>query len=140
MFTRNRPVGKLDITMTSYGFHKCAAACIAWLAVSFAGTADDRFIDGFPDIPYLDIVSAVIGEPLVFDTASGTVAEVGLQFSEPAAKVLLIYGEALGGLGWTCTKTDLYLRCIREQSLIQLTAPSSKSPNDSFILRLEPRQ
>jgi len=126
--------------MTGNGFQKCVAACTALLSVSVAGAADDRFIDGFPDIPYLDIVSAVVGEPLVFDTASGTVAEVGLQFSEPAAKVLAIYGEALGGLGWTCTKTNISLRCNREESLIQLTAPSSKNPNDSFILRLEPRQ
>ena len=138
MNTRTTPVGKLDIKMTPFGFHKCIVFCAAWLAVSVAVTANDRFIDGFPDIPYLDIVSAVVGEPLVFDTASGTVAEVAIQFSEPTAKVFALYGEALGGLGWACTKTDSYLRCIREQSLIQLTAPSSKSPNDSFILRLEP--
>jgi len=140
MVARNTPVGKLDITMIINGFQKCVAACIVLLTVSVAGAADNRFIDGFPDIPYLDIVSAVIGEPLVFDTASGTVAEVGLQFSEPATKVFALYSEALGGLGWTCSKTDVYLRCIRERSLIQLTAPSSKSPIDSFILRLEPRQ
>ncbi len=140
MATRATPLGKLGITMKINGFYKSTAAYIAWLAVSFSSAADDRFIDGFPDIPYLDIVSAVIGEPLVFDTASGTVAEVGLQFSEPATNVFALYGEALDGLGWTCTKTDMYLRCIREQSLIQLTAPSSKKPDDSFILRLEPRQ
>lgn len=140
MIAADMPFGKLGITMTINGFQKCIAACTVLLSVSVAGATDDRFIDGFPDIPYLDIVSAVVGEPLVFDTASGTVAEVGLQFSEPTAKVLAVYGEALGGLGWACTKTDAYLRCIREQSLIQLTAPSSKVPNDSFILRLEPRQ
>lgn len=119
---------------------KCTAACVIWLCSSLAVAADDRFIEGFPDIPYLDIVSTVVGEPVIFDTASGTVAEVGLQFSQPAATVFTLYSEALVGLGWGCTKTGAYLRCIREKSLIQLTAPEGNDATDTFILRLEPRE
>lgn len=110
------------------------------LAASFAGTAEDRFIDGFPDIPYLDIVLAVLGEPVIFDTASGTVAEVGIQFSEPAPTVFSSYSNALVGLGWNCTTAASNLRCIRDDSLVQLTAPISNDAADTFILRLEPQQ
>lgn len=126
--------------LTAKIISKCTIACMIWLCASFAAVADDRFIEGFPDIPYLDILAAVVGEPVIFDTASGTVAEVGLQFSEPVATVLTIYSQALVGLGWQCTNTDAYLRCTREQSVIQLTAPNGKNVTAPFILRLEPRQ
>lgn len=118
----------------------CIAACAVWLSLSSAGTAQDRFIDDFPDVPYLDIVTAVVGEPVIFDTASGTVAEVGIQFSEPAAKVFIKYSDALTGLGWRCASTSSDLRCTREDSLIQLTAPSENNATGTFILRLEPQQ
>lgn len=118
----------------------CTAACLAWLTLSFSSIAEDRFIEGFPDIPYLDIVLAVIGEPVIFDTASGTVAEVGIQFSEPASKVFIVYSEALTGLGWACNKPVHDLRCTRENSLIQLSAPDGNNTTDTFILRLEPQQ
>ncbi len=116
------------------------AASMVWLWTLPGAFADDRFIEGFPDVPYLAIVSTVVGVPVIFDTASGTVAEVGLQFSEPASTVFTLYDEALVGLGWACTKTDAHLRCIREKSLIQLTAPSGNDATGTFILRLEPRQ
>ena len=121
-------------------FIACVAACTAWLSLSSAGAAQDRFIEGFPDVPYLDIVSAVVGEPVIFDTAGGTVAEVGIQFSEPAAKVFIIYSGALTGLGWNCANTSSDLHCTREGSLIQLTAPSENNATGTFILRLEPQQ
>lgn len=114
-------------------------ACLVMLTASFAGAAQDRFIDGFPDIPYLDIVLAVMGEPVIFDTASGTVAEVGIQFSEPAPAVFAAYSKALVGLGWNCAATASNLRCTREDSLIQLTAPEGNGAADTFILRLEPQ-
>jgi len=120
-------------------FIACATACFAGLYFSYAVTAQDRFIEGFPDIPYLDIVTAVVGEPVVFDTASGTVAEVGIQFSESAATVFVVYSKALAGLGWACTNSISDLRCTRENSLIQLTVPSGNNATDIFILRLEPQ-
>ncbi len=120
--------------------HQYIAASMVWLWAFSGAFADDRFIEGFPDVPYLDIVSTIVGEPVVFDTASGTVAEVGIQFSEPAATAFTLYNDALAGLGWACSKTDTHLRCTREKSLIQLTAPSGNDATGIFILRLEPRQ
>lgn len=116
------------------------AACIFWLCTSPTLAADDRFIEGFPDVPYLDIISTIVGEPVIFDTAGGTVAEIGLQFSEPASTAFTLYSRALVGLGWNCNKTEARLRCTREKSLIQLAAPSSNDATNIFILRLEPNQ
>lgn len=127
------PIKRID-------FIAYAIACFAGASLSFTAGAQDRFIDGFPDIPYLDIVTAVVGEPVVFDTAGGTVAEVGIQFSEPADTVFIIYSKALAGLGWACANTKVDLRCTRENSFIQISAPSGDSTTDTFILRLEPQQ
>ncbi len=110
------------------------------LGLAHVAVAQDRFIDGFPDVPYLDIIEVVLGEPMVFDTASGTVAEVSIQFSAPASTVLSEYGTALSGLGWTCTKTARQLSCLRDTNIVQLTPTNTGGEAVTFILRLEPRQ
>lgn len=116
------------------------AFALAAIGLAQAAAAQDRFIDGFPDVPYLDIIEVVLGDPMVFDTASGTVAEVSIQFSVPAARVLDDYATALSGLGWTCTKTARQLSCLRDTNIVQLAPANNGAEAVTFILRLEPRQ
>lgn len=115
---------------------------MALAAIGHAGQAKQasRFIDGFPDVPYLDIVSTLIGEPVVFDAPSGTVAEIGVVFSVPVESALKAYGDALTGLDWTCSKVAGQLRCIRDESMVQFTKPDQATARPTLILRLEPRQ
>lgn len=115
------------------------ALALAAIGLAHVATAQDRFIDGFPDVPYLDIIEVVLGEPMVFDTASGTVAEVNIQFSVPVAQVLDEYATALSGLGWTCTKTARQLSCLRDTNIVQLTPANAGAEAVTFILRLEPQ-
>ncbi|WP_262693230.1 hypothetical protein [Kordiimonas aquimaris] len=102
--------------------------------------AEDAFIDGFPDVPHLNIVSKIDGEPVVFDTASGTVAEVGLYISVPAATAFSRYSDALKELGWECVLRGTELTCTRNESKLSLTAPDTRTSEAIFILRLEPLQ
>ncbi len=99
-----------------------------------------RFIDGFPDVPYLDIVTTLIGEPVIFDAPSGTVAEIGVVFSVPVESALTAYENALAGLGWACNKPADQLRCIRDENMVQLTKPEPATTAPTLILRLEPKQ
>ena len=100
----------------------------------------ERFIDGFPDVPYLEIISTIVGEPVMFDTNSGTVAETTIQFSVSTEQAIRAYGTALKGLGWTCSKTGLSLRCLREDNMVQFEPASGDNAASTLILRLEPRQ
>lgn len=109
-------------------------------ATAQENTSQEGFLDGFPDVPHLDIISEIIGEPVVFDTASGTVAEARLRFTVGAANVLKQYGSALRALGWHCVKTPALLKCSREESMVSLTPPRQRENTDVFILRLEPRR
>lgn len=107
---------------------------------AMAAGADDRFIDGFPDVPFLDAIIEAISEPLVFDTPGGTVAEVGILFTISAESVFNQYGIAMEGLGWRCRKTTAKLSCLRDDSIVQLSTPANPAVSNAFILRLEPRQ
>ena len=103
------------------------------------GHANEDFIEGFPDIPRLAIVTEIVGEPVVFDTASGTVAEVELLISAPHTQAFSRYGNALKQLGWSCRMTEKRLSCIRGDSVVSLVPPKEQGNNQAFILRLEPR-
>ena len=114
------------------------------LSVS-SGTAlqaqeNSRFIEGFPDVPYMDFIERIDDEPMVFDTASGTVAEATVFFSVSANQAMLDYQAALTGLGWTCEKTEAELSCIRENTIVSFAFQTNTQTGSSFILRLEPRR
>lgn len=101
---------------------------------------DDSFIDGFPDVPYMDIIERIDGEPMIFDTASGTVAEATIFFSVTANQATKEYQAALNGLGWACEQTQRELSCMRENTVVSFIAQTSSQNSSSFILRLEPRR
>lgn len=110
-------------------------------SASHATTQQDTrdFIEGFPDIPRLEIVADIIGEPVVFDTASGTVAEVELKINTNMSGAFAAYSRALKPLGWSCRQGPSRLACSRGDSVVSM-APSEEENNDQIlILRLEPR-
>ncbi len=116
------------------------ALAMATLGVTPLVVAQDRFIDGFPDVPYMDTISHIEGSPMVFDTAGGTVAEATIVFSVGADKVMRDYQIALDGLSWECTSTATVLECERDANIVTFTALEARPESARFILRLEPKQ
>lgn len=112
----------------------------AALETSVAAQETQRFLNGFPDVPHLDIIASLQDDPVVFDTNSGTVAETVIEFSVPVEDAIKTYGEALAGLGWTCSKVALQLTCVREDMMVQFKPPEVVPNTPTLILRLEPRQ
>ena len=100
--------------------------------------AEDVFIEGLPDVPQLSIVSSIDGEPVIFDTPSGTVAEFGLNLSSPAPAALKAYNDALTGLGWACTSKPNGMTCAREENRLVFSSPEGEEKGKRIILRLEP--
>lgn len=118
------------------------AAAVMLIALTSHATLlqDTRdFIDGFPDIPRLAIVTDIIGEPVVFDTASGTVAEVELKISTSLGEAFSAYGLALKQLGWSCRQGPSRLACSRGDSVVSMAPSEGENNDETMILRLEPR-
>lgn len=97
-----------------------------------------QFIDGFPDVPLLSSVMSLLGEPVVFDTPAGTVAEASLALTEPYERVVSQYGAALTSLGWGCEGLGGSLKCRREDSQLTVSSGSGTQGVPTMLLRLEP--
>lgn len=108
------------------------------LTLGFSVQAEDTFLEGFPDVPYLDVIRAVEGEPVIFDTPSGTVAETTLQLATSGANAMELYRESLSALGWTCDSPALALTCSRYGNRLSLKSPNPSAQEGTLILRLEP--
>lgn len=118
-------------------------AIITALAFTFASSAfaaEDGFIEGFPDIPKLETVSEIVGEPVVFDTPSGTVAEATLLTSTKGAEALNAYKIALSALGWSCRHAQDNLRCTRGDNMVTFLNDAPKAETGRIILRLAPKK
>lgn len=100
--------------------------------------AEDKFLEGFPDVPALDAIRAFEGEPVIFDTPSGTVAEATLLLNGQASHAMHTYRESLVALGWTCDSPSLALTCRREGNRLIFKTPDPHAKNGRLILRLEP--
>jgi len=109
-----------------------SCAQIAW--------ADETFIAGFPDVPLIEGVREVTTERIVFDTPSGTVAEILITSIGPAKQVLDRYATALPAFGWLCQREALKLSCVREGNSLSFTNKNPKNKSGRIILRLEPKQ
>lgn len=117
-----------------------ALGALAAMILAHAGQAlqSSDFIEGFPDVPMLDNVRGMEGEPVFFDTLSGTVAEVTLLIEGGGDKAMEAYDTALGALGWQCETGPQFLRCDREANRLVFFDPDPKVKNGRIILRLEP--
>jgi len=110
------------------------------LLLSLSARAEESFIDGFPDVPMLPVIRAIEGEPVVFDTPGGTVAEATLMLEGTAAKAMESYRESLTALGWTCDNPTTAMHCWREENRLTFKHPADNEAGDRLILRLEPKQ
>ena len=115
----------------------CAAG-VHNLSIGFAHAADDVFIEGLPDVPQLELVTAIEGEPVIFDTPSGTVAEFTLILSASPEEAAQAYDAALTGLGWACVAESPLLTCAREENRLVFTKPEGDESGRHIMLRLEP--
>ncbi|WP_417465886.1 hypothetical protein [Kordiimonas sp.] len=100
--------------------------------------AEDVFIEGLPDVPHLPVVTSIEGEPVVFDTPGGTVAEFILNINVAAPAAYQAYNEALTGLGWACTSRPSGMACAREENRLVFSTPEEGENTKRIILRLEP--
>ncbi|MCJ9430011.1 hypothetical protein [Kordiimonas marina] len=114
-----------SFTAYSYGTH--------------AADDGDSFLEGFPDVPRLDVIRALGGDPVVFDTPSGTVAEVTLLIRGSGDNALKLYKESLTPLGWKCHLSHAKMRCERENDRIVFTDPAPSKNDGQLVLRLEPK-
>lgn len=100
--------------------------------------AEDVFIEGLPDVPQLALVTSIEGEPVIFDTPGGTVAEFALNLSSSTSVALTAYNEALTGLGWACTPGTHSMVCSREENRLVFSTPDEGKSTKRIMLRLEP--
>ncbi|WP_417450591.1 hypothetical protein [Kordiimonas sp.] len=99
---------------------------------------EDVFLDGLPDVPQLEMVTAIEGEPVIFDTPAGTVAEYRLLVSTTSDEAIAAYNSALTGLGWACTEAAYVMTCAREENRLVFTQAENEADDHRIILRLEP--
>lgn len=113
----------------------------ALFAFTFALTVnaqDDGFIEGFPDIPKLPVISELAGEMVVFDTPSGTVAEATLIANKSGKETLNAYKTALSALGWQCKRPPQSLKCTRAGNTVVFLDDAPSNKTGRIILRLAP--
>lgn len=110
------------------------------ITLAAAAQEDDNagFIEGFPDVPVLDLVTGVAGDSVLFDTPSGTVAEVTLMIKGDTLNAMKQYRESLVPLGWVCNAPSIAMDCWREKHRLMLKSPKGEHATGTLILRLEP--
>jgi len=120
--------------------HKFFALLITWLLLGpvSAQETEQQFLDGFPDVPLVAGIRGVEGESVLFDTPSGTIAEVKLTIEGDADHVFDNFFEALVALGWDCGKKPQALTCTREKNRLVFFDAEPSRKNGTIILRLEP--
>lgn len=101
--------------------------------------AEESFIDGFPDVPMLSVIRALEGEPMVFDTPGGTVAEATFLLEGTAAKAMESYRESMTGLGWTCDSPTAAMHCWREENRLTFKGAAGEDGIARLVIRLEPQ-
>lgn len=110
------------------------------IALAQSGAQETEFIEGFPDVPLVGWVRGIEGEPVVFDTVAGTVAEVTLLIEGGGFKTMEAYNSTLTSLGWQCELADRYLRCDRDKNRLIFFDTDPQKKNGKIILRLEPKE
>ncbi|SDE63806.1 hypothetical protein SAMN04488071_3477 [Kordiimonas lacus] len=109
------------------------------LFVGLGARAEENFIDGFPDVPFLSVIRALEGEPVVFDTPGGTVAEATFLLNDTAAKAMDSYRESLMALGWACDSPTTAMHCWREENRLTFKGTDGEDDTPRLVLRLEPQ-
>lgn len=115
-------------------------AAVLFALPAWAQEDGNSFLEGFPDVPRLEVIRAVDGDPVVFDTPSGTVAEITLLIKGTGDNALKLYRESLLALGWKCHGQTAKMRCERENDRLVFTDPTPGKKDGQLVLRLEPIQ
>lgn len=102
--------------------------------------SEDRFLEGFPDVPLLDGIEEIAEERVVFDTPGGTVAQTAFVIKSPIDQLLAGYSNALTAFGWTCSRAPLVMNCVREGSKLLFKGEEDASLGKRIILRLQPSE
>ncbi|WP_262692756.1 hypothetical protein [Kordiimonas aestuarii] len=113
-------------------------AIIVPVLCNAAYAQNDVFLEGLPDVPQLEMVIAIEGDPVIFDTPSGTVAEYTFLLSGTSDDAIKAYNAALTGLGWACIQNAEAMTCAREENRLVFTKPEETPKDHRIILRLEP--
>lgn len=113
-------------------------ALLAAMLTTSSALSEDRFLDGFPDVPLIEGVREIVEERVVFDTPAGTVAQTVVTSNAAPTATLSNFGNALVALGWTCKQMDTLMGCDREGSKLTFRTDPESEDNTRIILRLEP--
>ncbi len=98
----------------------------------------DAFLEGFTDVPLLPKFSIIKDSQMIFDTASGTIAEISLYSTLSITNGLITYRDSLAGLGWTCDKNQSKVLCNREGFALTIIASQDRNKQTRVTLRSEP--
>ena len=115
------------------------SACLYIASFNGPAMAQDTFLEGFPDIPHLDDFDIIDDSLMVFDSASGTVAEVSMYTGKSITEGLTAYKDSLGGLGWSCARVKSRISCERDGFLLTVIASQDKEKRARVTLRSEPK-
>ena len=114
------------------------AAISALFLCSLAASADQVFLDGFPDVPLLEGMTEETADRVVFDAPSGTVAQTAIRAGLKGNEIIEAYAKELPAFGWSCTKLPTNMKCTREQNTLVFLNENASAQNGFIILRLEP--
>ena len=109
-------------------------------ALTTAAAADEKFLEGFPDVPLLEGLTEIADERVVFDTPAGTVAQTALVSDKGADEALKRYGNTLTAFGWQCKRVARALTCAREENKLLFKGEQTADSAERIILRLEPNK
>lgn len=115
------------------------SACLYIASFNGSAMAQDSFLEGFPDIPHLDGFDIIDESLMVFDSASGTVAEVSMYTDKSITEGLTAYNDSLGGLSWSCVRVKSRISCQRDGFLVTIIASQDRQKRARVTLRSEPK-
>lgn len=129
--------------MKNLSYIGLVALLMAIMAASVSVAQDPEasvFIDGFGDIPLLDEFQEVPDSRMIFDTPSGTIANIRLSSTLGARAAIEAYSAALEALGWQphaineggCER--LTISYTRDDMVLTIATSDLESGSRAFLL------
>ena len=107
--------------------------CLLMLQNAWAQN-DLQFVPGFEDIPLMPDMEVDEEGQVLFDTASGRIAEINVATTHPRQAVQKYYHDTLTQLGWHALD-DFKFR--REKEKLQLNLSEGKDKSNQHMLLVE---
>lgn len=113
--------------------------------------SEERYIEGFGDVPLLAGYSQIADQSVIFDTPAGTIAEAVLMPEIGKKADVAAYQRSLGALGWVCkkisgsTKTSHSgaiegLVCAKDNSLLRLMLLKETPFSGGLRFKIQPQK